>query len=213
MKKIVQAFSTAFFLFIILGVLFGSIYPLISFGIAKIITPEKAQGSLIYQGDQVIGSRLIAQNFQSEGYFHSRPSACDYNGAKSAGSNLGPTSKKLYENLEKNAKAYRKVNGLDRYTPIPADAVTFSGSGLDPHISTKNAKLQAPRVATAQNLSLQVILDLIEQSTEKKTFGIFGRERVNVLILNLAIQQTSKASSNKKTSYGTVKTTRQKLSL
>ena len=195
MKKIVQTLSTAVFLFIILGILLGGLYPLISFGISKVITPNKSQGSLIYQGDQVIGSRLIGQNFQSAGYFHSRPSACDYNGIKSAGSNLGPTSKKLSENLEKNVQAYRKINGVETQIPIPADAVTSSGSGLDPHISIQNAKLQASRVGAAQGLPLQTVIHLIDQSTEKKTWGIFGRERVNVLMLNLAIQQASTSSS------------------
>lgn len=195
MKKIVQTLSTAVFLFIILGILLGGLYPLISFGISKVITPKKSQGSLIYQGDQVIGSRLIGQNFQSAGYFHSRPSACDYNGIKSAGSNLGPTSKKLSENLEKNVQAYRKINGVETQIPIPADAVTSSGSGLDPHISIQNAKLQASRVGAAQGLPLQTVIHLIDQSTEKKTWGIFGRERVNVLMLNLAIQQASTSSS------------------
>ncbi|MCB1071603.1 MAG: potassium-transporting ATPase subunit KdpC [Chlamydiia bacterium] len=198
MKKIVQTISTAFFLFILLGILLGGIYPLISFGIAKVITPNKAKGSLIYKGDRVIGSELIGQNFQDVGYFHSRPSACDYDGIKSAGSNLGPTSNKLHENLEKNVNAYRKINGIDTQTLVPADAVTSSGSGLDPHISIKNARIQASRVALAQNLPLQTVFDLIEQFTEKKTLGIFGRERINVLKLNLAVQQASKENSKRK---------------
>lgn len=198
MKKIVQTISTAFFLFILLGILLGGIYPLISFGIAKVITPNKAKGSLIYKGDRVIGSELIGQNFQDVGYFHSRPSACDYDGIKSAGSNLGPTSNKLHENLEKNVNAYRKINGIDTQTLIPADAVTSSGSGLDPHISIKNARIQASRVAEAQNLPLQTVFDLIEQFTEKKTLGIFGRERINVLKLNFAVQQASKENSKRK---------------
>ncbi len=162
-------------------------YPLLVTGIAQTAFKDKAQGSLITdKGGKVIGSALLGQNFAADHYFHPRPSAAGagYDAASSSGSNLGPTSQKLHDAIKERIGAYRTKNGLAADATVPADAVTASGSGLDPHISVKNAELQTARVAKARNLSVEKVIELISASTEK---SFFDPEAVNVLKLNLAL--------------------------
>jgi K+-transporting ATPase ATPase C chain len=149
--------------------------------------PHRAGGSLVISNQKVLGSSLLAQGFVGAQYFHPRPSAAGegYDGAHSGGTNWGPTSKKLMDTVRDRVAAYRQENDLAVETSVPADAVTASASGLDPHISVKNALLQAKRVAKARGLSVEVVLKKIETHTEARTFRILGEPRVNVLMLNL----------------------------
>jgi K+-transporting ATPase ATPase C chain len=137
----------------------------------------------------VRGSKLLAQGFTADKYFHPRPSAAGngYDAANSSGSNLGPTSQKLNDAIKDRVAAYRKENGLNESEVVPADAVTASGSGLDPHISLHNAELQTPRVAKARSLSEGKLRELIEQNTDGRDLGVFGEPGVNVLTLNRAL--------------------------
>jgi K+-transporting ATPase ATPase C chain len=139
----------------------------------------------------VRGSRLLGQNFTDEKYFSPRPSAAGngYDAANSGGSNLGPTSQKLSDAIKERIAAYRSKNGLKETDSVPADTVTASGSGLDPHISLRNAELQAPRVAKARNITVEKILELVRTNTEPPDLGILGEARVNVLNLNLALDE------------------------
>ena len=176
---------------VLAGVCCG-LYPLVVWGIAQIAFPDKANGSLILEKDgSVRGSRLIGQNFTAEKYFHPRPSAAGngYDAANSSGSNLGPTSQKLNDAIKDRIAAYRKENGLPDTEAVPADAVTASGSGLDPHISIQNAELQTARIAKARALSENQVRELIQQNTDGADFGILGDAGVNVLRLNLALDQ------------------------
>jgi K+-transporting ATPase ATPase C chain len=154
---------------------------------SSLLWPRQAGGSLITKGDQVLGSSLLGQGFSGARYFHPRPSAAGngYDAQNSSGTNLGPTSQKLMDSVKAAAAAYRKENGLADNAQIPADAVTSSASGLDPHISPENALLQAPRVALKRGLSLEAIKALIAKHSEAPDFGLFGESRVNVLELNL----------------------------
>lgn len=174
----------------VLAVVCCGLYPLIVFGISKALFHDKANGSLIRDKDGAVrGSRLLAQGFTAEKYFHPRPSAAGngYDAASSGGSNLGPTSRKLDAAIKDRIDAYRKENGLSENEPIPADAVTASGSGLDPHISLRNAELQTARVARARGLSQDKVRELIQRCTDARDFGVFGDPGVNVLELNLAL--------------------------
>lgn len=174
--------------FIIFSILLGLIYPLAITGIAQVTMKDKANGSLIVENGKVVGSSLIGQNFGSPTYFNSRPSAVDYNAAGSGASNLGPSSKKLIEQVKERVNSKREtVNGL-----IPADAVLTSASGLDPHISLENAQLQAQRVAKIRNISEIQMKKLIDENTDHEFIGIWGQEGVNVLKLNLALDKLTK---------------------
>ena len=175
---------------LLLAVVCCGIYPLIVFGIAQAAFHDKANGSLIVEKDGTVrGSKLLGQNFTAEKYFHPRPSAAGngYDAANSGGSNLGPTSQKLNDAIKERIKAYRKENGLNERDAVPADAVTASGSGLDPHISLRNAELQTARVAKARNLGKDKVRALIQQNTDKADLGVLGESGINVLQLNLAI--------------------------
>ncbi len=175
---------------LVLAVVCCGIYPLIVFGIAQAAFHDKANGSLIVEkGGTVRGSKLLGQNFTAEKYFHPRPSAAGngYDAANSSGSNLGPTSQKLNDAIKERIESYRKENGLKDNTPVPADAITASGSGLDPHISVRNAELQASRVAKARNVGMEKILELVRANTDSADLGILGEAGVNVLELNLAL--------------------------
>jgi K+-transporting ATPase ATPase C chain len=163
-----------------------------------VIFPFQANGSLIEAKDgTIVGSALLAQGFSGEKYFHPRPSAAGtgYDPTASGGSSLGPTSQKLIDQIKQNVEGYRKENGLANNVPVPADAVTNSGSGLDPHISAENAQLQAPRVAKARNLDVAVVKKAIQGATENSFLRIGGEPGVNVLKLNLALDNLPSAAS------------------
>lgn len=195
MKAFFASLIPAFVSLLVLTVLLGVLYPLFMFVVGQICFPHHANGGIYYyQNKQVIGSEWIAQPFTKSGYFHPRVSNAGDNGydaANSSGSNLGPTSQKLADVLSSRAASYRSENNIDSDTPIPADAVMASGSGLDPHISLVNAKLQASRVASARNMCDKHMRQLIAQYTEWPTLGIFGEARVNVLKINLALDALS----------------------
>jgi potassium-transporting ATPase KdpC subunit len=174
---------------IVFTIITGIAYPLAVTGIAQTLFHHQANGSLIEQNGKVIGSELIAQNFTKPEYFHPRPSAAGSNGydaTASGGSNLGPTNPALNDRLTKDAAQFHKDNP-DFAGPIPADAITTSGSGLDPEISPANALAQAPRVAKARGLSTDSVVALVNTSTQQRDLGILGEARVNVLKLNLAL--------------------------
>lgn len=176
-------------------VVLGVIYPLGMTGVAQVIFPEQANGSLIYKQGNLVGSKLIGQNFSSDGYFHGRPSAAGddgYDAASSAGSNLGPTSKKLLSSIAERAEQIRLENGLAENAIVPSDLVTASGSGLDPHITADAAQIQVQRVAKARNLTEEQTLALIEKNTENPQIVFLGEKRVNVLSLNLALDDVTK---------------------
>jgi K+-transporting ATPase ATPase C chain len=175
---------------LVLAVVCSGLYPLIVFGISQAFFRDKANGSLIVGKDGTVrGSKLIGQNFASEKYFHSRPSAAGngYDATSSGGSNFGPTSRKLNDAIKDRIAAYRAENGLKETDPVPADAVTASGSGLDPHISVRNAELQLARVAKARGMSEDKLQDVVRQHTDGRDLGVFGEPGVNVLELNLAL--------------------------
>jgi potassium-transporting ATPase KdpC subunit len=174
----------------LLALLLCGVYPVVVWGIAQGLFPHKANGSLITRDGKIIGSELLAQQFSTAKYFHPRPSAAGeigYDAASSGGSNLGPTSRKLIESVKGRIATYRLENGLPPAAAIPADAVTASASGLDPHISMKNALLQAPRVAKERGLSEKVVIKAIAAHSGDRDLGVFGEPRVNVLKLNLAL--------------------------
>jgi potassium-transporting ATPase KdpC subunit len=184
---------TAIIAILILKVVLGLFYPLFVSLIGRSLFPGHAEGGLLKNADgQIIGSKFIGQNFSSPVYFHPRPSAAGehgYDAMDSRGSNLGPTSKKLMDLLQERILAYRLENDLSTTRPLPADAVTASGSGLDPHISLDNAILQAPRVARARGVALMAIHEQIRKSTSNPYMGLFGEKRVNVLMLNIRLDQ------------------------
>jgi K+-transporting ATPase ATPase C chain len=190
MKALFSEIRGAVFATLILAVVCCGLYPLVVFGISQMLFHDKANGSLIVDQDGTVrGSKLLAQGFTADKYFHPRPSAAGngYDAASSGGSNLGPTSQKLNDAIKDRIGAYRKENGLSENDSIPADAVTASGSGLDPHISLRNAELQTPRVAKARGLSEEKIRELVQQNTDGRNLGVLGDPGVNVLELNLAL--------------------------
>jgi K+-transporting ATPase ATPase C chain len=194
MKSLLSEIRRSIMVTLILAVVCCGLYPLIVFGLAQALFPAKANGSLIVDSKGVIrGSRLIGQQFTGEKYFHSRPSAAGngYDSTSSGGSNLGPTSQKLRDSIAQNATDYRTQNGLATNAPVPADAVTASGSGLDPHITLANAELQAPRVAKARRIPIDKIKALIAEHTEGPDLAVLGDPGVNVLELNLALDSLS----------------------
>ena len=165
----------------------GMIYPLVVTGLAQMIFPFRANGSLVMVDDKVVGSVLIGQAFNAPRYFWSRPSAVGYNPLPSSGSNLGPTSQALLEQIEQREQALRLQYNLSADASLPADLLFASGSGLDPHISPAAARLQISRVAQARGLTEAQVAALAEQYTEPAQFGLLGEPRVNVLLLNLAL--------------------------
>jgi len=190
MKTIFAEFGRSIVATIFFAVILCGLYPLIVFGVSQMLFPHQANGSLLVDKSGVRGSALLAQNFTGAKYFHPRPSAAGANGfdaTSSGGSNLGPTSSNLVASLTQNIATYRSDNGLATNAIVPADAVTASGSGLDPHISVANAELQIPRVAKARGLSEARVRKLVQQNTSDRDLGVFGEPRVNVMTLNFAL--------------------------
>src|SRR2546428_3450513 len=192
MKEFLAELRSAVLVTVVFAVVCCGLYPLVVYGFAQALFHDKANGSLITDATGTPrGSRLIGQQFTADKYFHSRPSAAGngYDAANSSGSNLGPTSQKLNDAIKERIESYRKENGLKDNAPVPADAVTASGSGLDPHISPLNAELQATRVAKARSLTLKKVRELIHQNTDSAGLGLLGEPGVNVLRLNLALDE------------------------
>jgi K+-transporting ATPase ATPase C chain len=192
MKDFFSQIRSAIVSTLALAVVCCGLYPLVVFGISQLLFRDQANGSLIVSADgSVRGSRLLGQAFSDPKYFHPRPSAAGngYDATASGGSNLGPTSRKLNDAIKERLAAYRAENGLSESAPVPADAVTASGSGLDPHISLQNAELQIPRVLKARGVAEARVRELIRQNTNGRDFGVFGEPGVNVLQLNRALDQ------------------------
>jgi K+-transporting ATPase ATPase C chain len=193
MKALIHDLRSSVMAVLVLAVVCCGLYPLAVFAIGQILFHEKANGSLIVDASGTVrGSTLLGQQFTGDKYFNSRPSAAGngYDASSSSGSNLGPTSQKLSDAVKDRIAEYRKKNGLKDSDPVPADAVTASGSGLDPHISLKNAELQTPRVAKARGLTEEKVRALIRQNTDERDLGLLGEPGVNVLKLNLSLDQS-----------------------
>jgi len=188
--NILKQVYPAFAITVVLTVLLGIIYPLAVTGLAQLIFPRQAAGSLIEKDGKVIGSSLIGQPFSGPGYFHSRPSAAGsgYDGTASGGTNLGPTSQKLMDSVKAAAESLREENPG---SPVPIDMVTASASGLDPHITPAAAEFQVPRIARERRLSEDEVRRIVREHAEGRQFGILGEPRVNVLELNLALDRKS----------------------
>jgi K+-transporting ATPase ATPase C chain len=194
MKTLLLELKSAVLLTIVFAVLLCGAYPLAVWAGAQAFFGDKANGSLVVDKAGVVrGSRLLAQNFSSDKYFQPRPSAAGtgYDATASSGTNLGPTSQKLADSIKAAAIAYRQTNGLAADASVPADAVTSSASGLDPHISVANAKLQIGRVAKARGLPLEKLQALIVAATEDRGWTVFGEPGVNVLQLNVALDEAA----------------------
>jgi K+-transporting ATPase ATPase C chain len=177
---------------ICLTVLTGIAYPLAVSGAAAALFPRQASGSLVEVGGKVVGSSLLGQNFTDPKYFWPRPSAAGtngYDGLASGGTNLGPSNPKLLDSVQQRVADYRAANDLAAETPVPVDAVTSSGSGLDPDISVANARLQARRVAAARGLAVDDVLGLVAVHTRTRPWGVLGEDTVNVLDLNVALDR------------------------
>ena len=202
MKKLFSELRSAVMVTLIFALVCCGLYPLVVFGIAQVLFPNQANGSLIVDKDGTVhGSKLLGQQFTGDKYFQSRPSAAGngYDATSSGGSNLGPTSSNLVATISQRITDYRSANSLATNAPVPADAVTASGSGLDPHISLRNAELQAPRVAKARNLSVEKVLALVRANTDPASLGFLGEPGVNVLKLNLALDRLGSQTANKVT--------------
>jgi K+-transporting ATPase ATPase C chain len=189
-QELLQEVKVSVLTTLTLVVILCGVYPLVVWGLAQVAFPHQANGSLVEVKGKIVGSGLLAQNFSGPQYFHPRPSAAGdvgYDGNSSGGSNLGPLSRKLSDQVKERVEKYRAANNLPAATLVPADAVTASGSGLDPHISLRNAELQAARVAQARKLSADKVNKLIQNVTEGPDLGFLGEPGVNVLRLNLAL--------------------------
>ena len=192
MKTLLVELKAAVLVTLVLVVVLCGAYPLAVWAGAQALFPAKANGSLVVDGTGAVrGSALLAQNFSSDRYFQPRPSAAGtgYDATSSSGTNLGPTSQKLADSIKGAVAAYRTANGLAADAPVPADAVTSSGSGLDPDISVANAEIQARRVARVRGLPPAQVEALVAAHTTERDLGVFGDPRVNVLLLNLALDR------------------------
>lgn len=187
LKELLDQIRIAVTITLVLAAILCGVYPLAVWGLAQGLFPVRANGTLVRVDDRLVGSGLIGQDFTGRAYFHPRPSAAGggYDGMSSGGSNLGPLSRELIMMVRQRAEAYRAVNNLAPDVNIPADAVTASASGLDPHISPANALLQLGRVARERGMTPSEVRRLIERHTDKPDLGFLGEERVHVLGLNL----------------------------
>src|ERR1019366_9514175 len=176
-----------------LTVLTGCIFPLVLFALGRLLCPGQAAGTLATRNGVVVGSRLIGETFTQPEYFHPRPSSAGagYDGTASGGTNLGPSNPKLIQDVRQLAEDYRGRNGLAQDATVPIDAVTRSGSGLDPHISPLNAALQVPRVARARGVGEDLVRRLVAGHTQGRQLGFMGNPRVSVLDLNLALDRAA----------------------
>jgi potassium-transporting ATPase KdpC subunit len=186
-----KAFSRALLALIVFSVLTGLAYPLVITGLARLLFPEKAGGSMVIAGDRIVGSTLIGQKFTDPRYFHGRPSANDYDATNSGGTNLAPSNAKFIEEVGKRISLARRENGLPDRAPIPADLVLASASGLDPDISIEATLVQSARVAKARGLSDSRVSALVRTSA-KPQYGFGGDGMVNVLNLNLSLDALEK---------------------
>ncbi len=205
MKNLFTELRSAVMVTLAFAVVCCGLYPLVVYGVAQVFFPDQANGSLIVDANGTVrGSQLLGQQFTADKYFQSRPSAAGtgYDATSSGGSNLGPTSSNLVTTIAQRITDYRTQNGLATNAPVPADAVTASGSGLDPHISLRNAELQAPRVAKARNVSVEKVLALVRANTDPASLGFLGEPGVNVLKLNLALDRLGSQTANKITEKG-----------
>jgi K+-transporting ATPase ATPase C chain len=189
MQPVLRQLRPALLVMVVFTILLGLVYPLVVTVIGQVAFGDEADGSLIEIDGEVVGSSLLGQNFVAPEYFQSRPSAAGagYDASASSGSNLGPTNEEFLDTVAQRVADYREANGLASDTPVPVDAVTASGSGLDPAISVANARLQAPRVAAERGLELAEVLALVDQHTTGRAFGVLGEPAVQVLPLNLAL--------------------------
>jgi potassium-transporting ATPase KdpC subunit len=197
MKIFLKELWTSIVATVFLCIIVSGVYPVVIWGLAQGLFPRQANGSLVERNGQIVGSELLAQGFSGAKFFHPRPSAAGtgYDPLNSGGSNLGPTSQKLIDGIKANAVQYRQENGLGPEAVVPADAVTASASGLDPHISIQNARLQILRVAKERGLAEAVVSAEVDKATERPFLGIGGDPGVNVLKLNIALDGIVKANS------------------
>ncbi len=186
-----KVFKNSVLMILLMTIILGIIYPLLVTGIAQLVFPRQANGSVIYNHDRAVGSELIGQTFSGPQYFHGRPSAAGkgYDAAASAGSNLGPSNPELFKRIAEQEKKIRTENNLAQDQKLPIDLLTSSASGLDPHISPEAAFLQAERVASSRKVSVEIVNAILEKNIEKRQFGLLGEPRVNVLRLNLALDK------------------------
>jgi K+-transporting ATPase ATPase C chain len=194
MRLFIRQLRPALLVAIVVSVIFGLAYPLIVTAIGQVAFNDNADGSLIEVDGVVVGSELLGQTFNSPAYFQSRPSAAGtgYDGSASSGSNLGPTNPDLLTSIEVRVAAYRRANGLSSDVAVPVDAVTASGSGLDPAISVANARLQANRVAAERGLDPADVLALVDDHTTDRSLFVLGEPAVQVVALNLALDELSR---------------------
>ena len=193
MRLFIRQLRPALLVVVVASVLLGLVYPLVVTAVGQVAFSDEADASLIEVDGVVVGSKLLGQTFTSPQYFHSRPSAAGagYDGSASSGSNLGPTNPDFLTSIEERVASYRETNGLPDDSMVPVDAVTASGSGLDPAISVANARLQANRVAAERGLSVDDVLVLIDEHTIDRTLLVLGEPAVQVLPLNLALDELS----------------------
>jgi K+-transporting ATPase ATPase C chain len=189
LANVYKDLRTTIISFVLLSALLGLAYPAAITGIAQVLFNRQADGSLVERDGQVVGSSLVGQTFEGPQYFHSRPSASGYETGVSSGSNLGPSSQDLADRVAADSQTIREENGLDADAEVPVDAVTASGSGLDPHITPAYAELQVARVARERGAPEDEIRKLVDKHTDGSSLGVLGEARVNVLLLNLSLDE------------------------